>query len=169
AAELLSINQRTGRADKVAAQSLAAKAYLFIASAKENNVPLYVQMDKNVEQMYDSAAHYSREVVYNQSIYGFDDNLLDIYDVEKPKGTEHIFLMSIDRTGIIEGDFSNISKMFIAYIAGGDIYLDNKNGTYNKSHDGFGVFQTEESFYASYPENDLRAELMIVDSVYNQS
>lgn len=169
ASELLNIQQRTGRADKVAAQSLAAKAYLFIASAKENNVPLYSEMERNVEQMYDSAAYYSREVVYNQSVYGFDENLLNIYDVEKPKGSEHIFLMSMDRTGMTEGDYSKISKMFIPYIGGGDIYLDNNNGTLTKSHDGFGVFQTEENFYTSYPEDDLRANLLIVDSVYNEN
>lgn len=169
AIELLGVEQRTGRGDKVAAQSLAAKAYLFIASAKENSVPLYVEMERNVQQMYDSVAYFSREVIFNQSVYGFDDDLLSIYDVEKPKGPEHIFLMSMDRTGTIEGDYSKISKLFIPYIGGGDIYLDNKNGTYTKSHDGFGSFETEESFYASFEENDLRAELLIVDSVYNQN
>ncbi|ADF50711.1 MAG: RagB/SusD family nutrient uptake outer membrane protein [Zunongwangia sp.] len=169
AEELLGIDQRTGRADKVAAQSLAAKAYLFIASAKENNVPLYSEMDRDVKQMYDSVAHFSGKVLYDQSVYRFDDNLLDIFDVEKPKGPEHIFLMSMDRTGMIEGDYSKISKLFIPYIAGGDIYLDDKNGNFTKSHDGFGTFQTKETFYASFPENDLRAELMIIDSVYNQS
>lgn len=169
AIELLGVEQRTGRGDKVAAQSLAAKAYLFIASAKENSVPLYVEMERNVEQMYDSSAHFSREVIYDQSVYGFDDELLSIYDVENPKGPEHIFLMSMDRTGIIEGDYSKISKLFIPYIAGGDIYLDNKNGSFTKSHDGFGVFETTENFYNSFEENDLRAELLIVDSVYNQN
>jgi len=169
AIELLEVEQRTGRGDKVAAQSLAAKAYLFIASAKENNVPLYQGMERDVQQMYDSAAFYSKEVVFNQSVYGFDDNLLSIYDVENPKGPEHIFLMSMDRTGTIEGDYSKISKLFIPYIAGGDIYFDNKNGTATKSHDGFGSFKTEESFYASFEDNDLRAELMIVDSVYNST
>lgn len=169
AADLLELNQRTGRADKAAAQSLAAKAYLFIASAKENNVPLYNQMQRDVQQMYDSVAHFAGEVVYNQGLYGFDQDLLSIYDVEKPLGPEHIFLMSMDRTGLIEGDYSKISKMFIPYIAGGDIYLDDKDGTFTKSHDGFGVFQTTEPFYNSFGTSDQRAELLIVSSVYNQN
>lgn len=169
AAELLDIKQATGRADRVAAQSLAAKVYLYIASAKENNVPLYGDMAADVTQMYDSAAFFSGEVLYNQSVYGFEDDLLTIYDVEKPKGSEHIFLMSMDRSGIIEGDYSKISKMFIPYVAGGDIYLDDNDGTYTKSHDGWSVFQTQQSFYNTFEAGDRRVDLLMVDSVYNSA
>lgn len=167
AIELLQINQVTGRADKVAAQSLAAKAYLFIASAKEHNVPLYTSMRRDISTMYDSAAYYSGLVVNGQSKYGFSNNLLDIYDVEKPKGPEHIFLMSMDRSGTIEGDYSKISKLFIPYIAGGDIYLDNKNGTFTKSHDGWSSFQTKESFYNTFESTDLRAQLLLVSEIFD--
>lgn len=167
AIKLLDIKQVTGRADKVAAQSLAAKAYIFIASAKEHSVPLYKDMRRDVKMMYDSAAYYSGQVVKNQSKYGFSSNLLDIYDVDKPKGPEHIFLMSMDRTGLIEGDYSKISKLFIPYIAGGDIYLDNTNGTFTKSHDGWSVFQTKESFYNSFESTDLRAQVLIVSEVFD--
>ena len=169
ASELLTIQQATGRADKVAAQALAAKVYLHIASAKQHDVPLYGAMSKDVSVMYDSAAWYAGEVVNGQSVYGFDDDLLSIYDVQKPKGREHIFLMSMDRTGVIEGDYSKISKMFIPYIAGGDIYLDDYDGSYTKSHDGWSVFQTNQDFYDSFDTGDKRAEVLIVDSVYNAS
>jgi len=167
AIDLLKINQVTGRADKVAAQSLAAKAYLFIASAKEHNVPLYIDMRRDISMMYDSAAFYSGQVVNDQTKYGFSSNLLDIYDVDKPKGPEHIFLMSMDRTGTIEGDYSKISKLFIPYIAGGAIYLDNQNGTYTVSHDGWSVFQTKESFYDTFEATDLRAQLLLVSEVFD--
>ena len=167
AIDLLKIEQVTGRADKVAAQSLAAKAYLFIASAKEHSVPLYTDMRRDVSMMYDSAAFYSGQVVNDQTKYGFSSNLLDIYDVNKPKGSEHIFLMSMDRTGTIEGDYSKISKLFIPYIAGGAIYLDNLNGTYTVSHDGWSVFQTKESFYNTFESTDLRAQLLLVSEVFD--
>lgn len=169
AAELLSVQQVTGRADRVAAQSLAAKVYLHIATAKEHGVPLYGAMSKDVSTMYDSAAYFAGEVVNNQTVYGFEDDLLGIYDVERPKGREHIFLMSMDRSGVIEGDYSKISKMFIPYVAGGDIYLDDKDGSYTKSHDGWSVFQTNIPFYNTFEEGDLRKDLLIVDSVYNAS
>src|SRR5690349_13942390 len=167
ASELLPIQQVTGRADRVAAQSLAAKVYLYIASAKEHDVPLYGAMTKDVQVMYDSAGYYAGLVLNDQSVYGFEDDLLTIYDVQQPKGSEHIFLMSMDRSGVIEGDYSKISKMFIPYVAGGDIYLDDKDGTYTKSHDGWSVFQTNTAFLDSYEDGDLRADLLIVDSVYN--
>lgn len=169
AVELLEIERGLGRADKVAALSLAAKVYLTIASSKENNVPLYNSMNKDVAAMYDSAAFYAGEVVFNQTEYGFDDNLLSIYDVEKHFGNEHIFLMSMDRSGAIEGEYSKISKLFIPYIAGGDIYLDNGDGTYTKSHDGWSVFQTRADFYNSFDATDLRKTLLFVDKVYNES
>jgi hypothetical protein len=73
----------------------------------------------------------------------------------------------MDRSGVIEGDYSKISKMFIPYVAGGDIYLDDKDGTYTKSHDGWSVFQTNNHFLDSFEDGDLRADLLIVDSVYN--
>src|SRR3712207_9437493 len=73
--------------------------------------------------MYDSAAYFAGEVVEKQTTYGFSDNLLDIYDVDKPAGPEHIFLMSMDRSGVSEGQYSKISKMFIPYVDGATIYL----------------------------------------------
>ncbi len=167
ASEMLPVRQATGRADKVAAQSLAAKAYLYMASAKRHNVPLYDALNQDTQTLYDSAAYFAGEVITGQSVYGFEDDLLAIYDVQKPKGKEHIFLMSMDRSGVIEGDYSKISKMFIPYIAGGDIYLDNKNGTYTKSHDGWSVFQTRTEFLNTFDEGDLRSDLLLVDSLFN--
>jgi hypothetical protein len=41
-------------------------------------------------QMYDSAAYFANEVITKQNTYGFEDNLLSIYDVENPRGKEKI-------------------------------------------------------------------------------
>lgn len=156
-----------GRTDRVAAQSLAAKAYLYIASAKESGVPLYRDMKRSTEAMYDSAAYYSGEVVNNQSTYGFEDNLLDIYDVSKPHGKEHIFMMSMDRSGVSEGQYSKISKMFIPYIDGATIYLkQGETNTFIPSHDGWGEYQTTAVFYKSYDPADKRKTELIVNKVY---
>lgn len=169
AIELLDINRATGRADKVAAQALAAKVYLHIASSKDHNVPQYTSSRREVSAMYDSAAYFANQVITDQNIYGFDDNLLDIYDVDQPTGPEHIFLMSMDRSGIIEGDYSKISKLFIPYIAGSAIYLDNGDGTLTESHDGWSVFQTKESFYETFDEGDKRGNELLVSVVYDES
>lgn len=160
---------KLGRVDKVAAQALAAKAFLFVASAKEHNVPLYKDMKRDITAMYDSAAIYAGKVVNNQSTYGFDSSLLNIYDVEKPRGPEHIFIMSMDRTGTTEGEYSKISKMFIPYIDGATIYLDNHNGTFSASHDGWSVYQTTTPFYASFDAADKRKTNLIVDKIYDKN
>lgn len=169
AAELLPVFSapRTGRTDRVAAQALAAKAYLYVASAKEHGVALYRDMQRPVQQMYDSAAVYAKQVIDEQSTYGFEPNLLDIYDVEKNHGSEHIFLMAMDRSGTTEGQYSKISKMFIPYIDGATIYL--KQGdteSYIPSHDGWGEYQTTSDFYKSYADNDRRKTDLIVSKVY---
>lgn len=106
---LLEVNKVFGRADKVAAQSLMAKAYLTIASSKEHNVHRYTEMRREPRIMYDSAAYWAGKVVRDyKNVYDFDTNLRDIYDVDKPTGPEHIFIMPIDRSGTQEGNYSKL-------------------------------------------------------------
>lgn len=156
-----------GRTDRVAAQSLAAKAYLYVASAKESGVRLYSEMRRQAEEMYDSAAWFAGEVVNNQPTYGFQDDLLDIYDVDNPNGKEHIFTMSMDRSGTSEGQYSKISKMFIPYIDGATIYLrQGDTGMLIPSHDGWGEYRTTPTFYNSFETNDKRKTQLFVNRVY---
>lgn len=159
---------KTGRTDKVAAQALAAKAYLFMASAKEHGVPLYKDMKRDFNQMYDSAAYYAGKVINNQTTYKFDNSLLNIYDVEQNHGPEHIFMMSMDRTGSTEGEYSKISKMFIPYIGGASVYLDNGGGKFIPTHDGWSVYQTTVPFYDSFNPADKRKTQLIVSKVYDK-
>ncbi|MBU2914938.1 RagB/SusD family nutrient uptake outer membrane protein [Reichenbachiella agariperforans] len=169
AIELLEVLPALGRADEVSAQALAAKAYIYMASSKASSVPLYTDLALDAATLYDSAAYFSGQVLNDQATYGFDPDLMHIYDVESPRGPEHIFLMSMDRTGAIEGDYSKISKLFIPYISGGDIYIDNGDGTYDKSHDGWSVFQTKETFYNTYDGADARGQVLLVDAVYDEN
>ncbi|MDR1680321.1 MAG: RagB/SusD family nutrient uptake outer membrane protein [Prevotellaceae bacterium] len=172
AASLLPVypQPRIGRADKVAAQSLLAKAYLYTASAKAHNVPLYGNMTLSAAQMYDSAAYYAGTVITGQNVYGFENNLLDIYDVANPRGREKIFLMSMDRSGASEGEYSKISKMFIPYISGSTIYLKQGDAnTYIPSHDGYAEYRTEIAFYNSFDAADKRKTHLIADKVFSNS
>lgn len=164
-----------GRVDRVGAQALLAKIYLYAASAKQHNVPLYRDMNKDVETMYNEAVKYAgrvlgRDGAYPQSSYGFEEDLLSIYDVENFAGKENIFLMSMDRTGESEGQYSKISKMFIPYIDGATIWLrQGDSDAFIKSHDGWGEYQTEIDFYNEFEEDDLRRKHLIADKVYNES
>lgn len=171
AIELLPIfdTPKIGRADKVAAQALAAKSYLYVASAKEHGVKLYKDMNRDITAMYDSAAYYANEVIEKQQTYGFENSLFDIYDVEKARGREHIFIMAMDRTGLTEGQYSKISKFFIPYVDGGTLYLkQGDTDEYIPTHDGFGEFRTETAFYDRFNPNDRRKTDLIVHSVYDK-
>ena len=163
-----------GRIDRVGAQALLAKIYLYAASAKANNVPLYKEMAKDVNSLYQDAMTYAGRALgldpdYPQNTYGFESDLLKIYDVENFAGKENIFLMSMDRTGEAEGQYSKISKMFLPYIEGATIWIkQGDKDEYIKSHDGWGEYRTEMNFYNEFDGNDLRKKDLIVDKVYNE-
>lgn len=168
AAELLPVYEtpKIGRADRVAAQALAAKAYLYVASAKEHGVKLYRDMHRDATVMYDSAAYFAGEVIENQSVYGFESSLLDIYDVEKARGKEHIFIMAMDRSGSSEGQYSKISKMFIPYIDGATLYLkQGDKDEYIPTHDGWGEYQTTVAFYNTFDAMiSVKQSLLLIKS-----
>ena len=160
----------TGRADRAAAYGMLAKAYLYIASAKDHGVPKYSDMTIDVDDCYAKAVDAAAKVVDNpeQTTYGFDPDLLAIYDVDKPTGPEHLFLMSMDVTGETEGQYSKISKMYIPYISGATIYIkQGDSNVYIPSHDGWSEYQTSISFYNSFESGDLRHDWLIVDKVYD--
>ena len=62
----------TGRTDRIAAYSLAAIAYLYVASAKESGVPQYADMAFDVADYYAKAVEYAGHVVDDpaQTTYG---------------------------------------------------------------------------------------------------
>ena len=160
----------TGRTDRIAACSLAAKAYLYLASAKESGTPRYEDMSFDVDTYYAKAVEYAAQVVDDpaQTTYRFDDDLMAIYDCNKPDGPEHIFIMSMDRTGASEGQYSKISKMYIPYVSGGTIYLkQGDTGVLIPSHDGWSEYQTATSFYDSFEKGDRRHDWLFCSEVYD--
>lgn len=169
AEEKLNINRSVGCADKIAAQSLLAKAYLSIASSKESNVPYYKGMARDVAQMYDSASYWAHKVLYDQTEYRLDPDLLNIYNTRNPDGLEHIFIMSMDKSGIEEGNFSSIDKMFIPYKNGTSLWFKNPDGTFTKSTNmGWGVFTTTNHFANTYANNDLRKTVLMSKRYYTK-
>lgn len=59
----------TGRADRAAAYGMLAKAYLYIASAKEHGVPQYAAMSHDVDEYYAEAVKYAGLVVNNVFVF----------------------------------------------------------------------------------------------------
>lgn len=169
AEKMLEINQKVGRADKIAAQALLSKVYLTIASSKESGVAKYTEMTADVSKMYEEAATWSRKVLYDQSQYALDNSLQHIYNIDAPNGSEHIFIMSGDRTGLNEGNYSKIGMMFHPWVDGVPFYVKNADNTYTYATNGWEVFQTTTPFYNSFGETDKRKTELLVTNVYNSS
>jgi len=168
AVDLLNVNRVVGRADKVAAQALLAKIYLFAASAKESGVPKYDTLTESVDNLYAKAAEYADMVLTGQSEYSHDADLQNIYKVTVPNGAEHIFILSMDRSGTQEGDYSKLSKYFIPWVDGSAVYLKNTDGSFSKTHDGWSVFQSTGTLLSAYDAADKRRTDLIVSEVFDE-
>lgn len=169
AIEYLKVNRVVGRADKVAAQAALAKVYLFAASAKESGVPKYDAITGSVDELYAMAAKYAGDVINQQSEYQLDPDLQNIYNVEAPDGPEHIFILSMDRSGTQEGDYSKLSKYFIPWLDGAAVYLGNNDNTFTGTHDGWSVFQTNQNLISSYETVDKRLNELLVSEIYDEN
>jgi hypothetical protein len=169
---LLGIAKNQGRIDKVGAQALLSKVYLTMASSKMTGAPGYDWVT-DYEATYKLAAKWANEVLTKQSTYYLDPNLSNVYDVDHQfDGPEHIFITSMDRTAKgQEGTFSQLPQMFgigvpVIYISstlnGGGVkkFINSGSGCWS-------VFRVDSAFYRSYPDNDLRKQLM-VSTIYNE-
>jgi hypothetical protein len=155
AEELLTINREVGCADKVAAWSILSKTYLTIASAKESSVPLYRDMNFDVTNCYAEAAKWAKKVVDNpeQTEYYLDPDLLNVYDVTKPDGPEHIFLISHNGDGAsAEGEYSKNPRLFLPGNGGASYYIKNREGGYDITVDGWSICVPTDKL-----QNDMRA------------
>lgn len=161
AVELTDLTKRDGRANKVAAWSLLAKVYLNLASGKSTNSPGY-SFVAEANAMYAKAKEFSGYVINDQTVYGFEDELVDIWDIDQENGPEHIFSASTDRTGQFEGNYSKLPLMFIPYIDGAVFQLE--DGTSVAS--GWNHFNTESALYNSFDGADKRKNELIVSSVW---
>jgi hypothetical protein len=169
AVSLFDVDQRVGRLDKAGAWSILAKVYLTIASSKDNGVLKYADMSKDAGQMYDSAAFFAEKVLYEQSEYSLDPDLLNIYDVENPDGPEHIFILSHDRTGQDEGNYSKTPLMFLPWGDGAPYYLQFPDGTLVYTTNGWEVYRVNNAFVDTYEDGDLRKTALLHDEIYNEA
>ncbi len=156
--------QELGRANIDAAWALLSKVYLNQASGKSTGSPGY-EFVEDAEAKYSKAAEYALKVMNESTVSGFDDDLLHIYDVLDPSSPELIFVISMDRGGQQEGNYSKIPKLLIPYV-GGDVVINDIYGNSVKTVDGWGSLETEIPFYESFSEGDLRKDLLMVSTVY---
>ena len=128
-------------------------------------------MSYSADEMYQLAEEWSRKVVFDYAgTYGFDDNLRNIYDVEKPDGPEHIFIMAIDRSGTHEGMYSKIPLQFLPNNGSAPIYIKYSDGSLQRGNgNGWGVFLIEDSFAEeTYMAADKRRTELIHRDIYDE-
>lgn len=167
---LLTVNKVFGRADKVAAEALLAKAYLTVASGKDYNAPGYRTLSYDPETYYELSAEYARKVI-NDYIedYSFDENLRHIYDVDAPDGPEHIFIMATDRSGTDEGMYTKLPLQFLPNNSSVPLYIKYGDGSLQKANgNGWGVFIAEDKFVDSFLATDKRRTELIHKQFYDQ-
>lgn len=175
AIKLLPVDKRQGRADKVAAQALLSRAYLYLASSKAHGSPGY-EWVSDADAMYAKAAEYAGYVLNGQNAYQLDPDLGNIYDVEhQADGKEHIFITSMNREAsgmegtysqlpqlfcIQTGDYVYISKSLVASPGAETVKVLNDPSTYQ-------VMRVDSDFRDTYEDGDLRKELMVT-TIYNK-
>jgi len=169
AEQLMRTERVVGLADKVAAQALLSKVYLQIASSKQSGVALYVDMNKDVDEMYAEASGWAYKVLYNQTEYSFDPNLLNIFDVTAPDGPEHIFILSKEKSGVNDWNYSLIPKMFMVANSNQPVYIARPDGSYYKTCDGYGALRVNDGFISSFESGDHRRDWLITKEVYQNA
>ncbi|CAL1519036.1 RagB/SusD family nutrient uptake outer membrane protein [Chitinophaga sp. MM2321] len=170
---MLTISKQAGRADKVAAQFLMSKVYLTMASSGMTGAPGYEWVG-DYEQTYTKAAEYADAVVNNQSTYGLDPSLLNVYDVNhQADGMEHIFITSMYRDGKgFEGNFSQLPQMFGIGLPSIFIASSLTGGAgVQKVIDGtscWSYYRVDNDFYNTYSNDDIRKKMMVT-TIYNEN
>jgi starch-binding outer membrane protein, SusD/RagB family len=160
-----------GRTNKVAVEALLSKVFLHLASSKTSGSPNY-DFVSNADDMYAQAKTYSGKVINDQTAFGFTDNLVEIWDIDKYKTapvTEHIFDAAADRSGDREGAFSKITNMFLPADRPMTIPYNpsDPNSPAINIGQGWNHFWTEPAIYNSYKSNDKRKTDLIVSTYTN--
>lgn len=163
----LKINRRVGRFDKVAAWAILSKVYLTIASGKENGAAGYRDINKDAAAMYSEAATWSAKVLNDQSEYSFDESLSNIYDVNSPDGPEHIWQISMDRTGDKPGEFGSNPLMWMPWGPGAAYFVDNAAGNRVETINGWEVYRVNNDFKATFDATDKRGNELIRGEIFN--
>ncbi|GAF01471.1 RagB/SusD family nutrient uptake outer membrane protein [Saccharicrinis fermentans] len=164
----LQIGRKVGRFDKVATWAILAKVYLNIASGMDNGAAGYRDMAKDVNAMYNEAALWSAKVLNDQAEYAFDEELSDIYNVEKPDGPEHIWIISMDRTGDNTEEFGSSQLMWLPWGPGVSYYVTNADGVLEPAQNGWEVYRITDDFRSTFDSGDKRMTALMDDTIYDK-
>lgn len=163
--ELMDVTHRHGRADKVAGWSLLSKVHLTLASAKSSGSPGY-EFVQDATAHYNHAATNAGRVLNEQDVYGLEEDLMRVFDIQFEDGKEHIFSVSTDVSGELEGNYSKLPLMFLPSIDGATFLLSPDREAATRVASGWNHFITEPGLYNSFEPADRRKTDLIVSTVY---
>ena len=178
ASDLMPISRDAGRADKVAAQGLLAKVYITIASSAASGRPEY-NFVTDPTTYYSLASEAASAVVFDQTEYGFEPDLLQIYNVETRadlNGLQHIFFINFDRETAADEVIGSKTGLFFwpaagVLGAGGTgtcgLQLATSDGRFVTN--GFSVYQALPAFFDTYAPTDRRLTELVIDSLFDAS
>ncbi|GHT66441.1 membrane protein [Bacteroidia bacterium] len=154
AENLMDANIRRGRANKVAAQGLLANAYLFLASAKESGLEGY-EFVPDAALYYEKAKVEAAKVIHPETstVFGFDNDYLNIFNVEKETSPELIFytISSLATVGV-----KNLaSTLTTPYCSEQTFMVPAQHGGFS-SYYGWEHMWVEVPFYNTFDDADKR-------------
>ncbi|WP_088323102.1 RagB/SusD family nutrient uptake outer membrane protein [Polaribacter tangerinus] len=161
AIDLMQIERKYGRADKVAAQSLLSKVFLTLASSKECNSPRYNWV-LNSDEMYNQAKEYAGKVIFDQSIYELQTDLWDIFDVNNKMNSENIYFLSTNREKSVgKSGFAAIWMPNPGVSYSTDFHVSHPflTNTYLPTTWGYRVYRISNQFVNTHEPGDLRKNL----------
>ncbi|QVY66156.1 RagB/SusD family nutrient uptake outer membrane protein [Polaribacter sp. Q13] len=167
AESFLSMDRKVGHFDKVASWAILAKVYLNIASGKDNNAAGYRDMVVDANEMYTQSAKWSAKVLNEQAEFSLDTSIGNIYDVEKADGPEHIWLISMDRTGDNTEEFGSFMLMWMPWGPGASYYVKNAKGVMEPTQNGWEVYHIETAFRDSFGSTDKRETDLIGNEIFD--
>ncbi|GJM62459.1 RagB/SusD family nutrient uptake outer membrane protein [Persicobacter diffluens] len=152
-----------GRTNQVAVQALLSKVYLHMASSADTGVPGY-EWAGNAAALYQKAAEYASKVVFEQSVYEFEYDIQESWNVANRFSAKELIMVSAtSRDGQVEGEYSKLPIMFTPYADGAkDLILP--NGMMIRGG-GFEHFFIEDAYFKAFETADKRKSEMIVDTV----
>ncbi|KXX66811.1 hypothetical protein AVL50_30220 [Flammeovirga sp. SJP92] len=152
-------NSIPGRADKWSAAGYLSKMYLYLASAKENNIDRYHNTDINQLGWVESEIYYQKGYTINYAIIGqkaLVEDYVHLFRAETNQNTYSEVLFGVEAT--------NNQDVIVIYVNG---FIP--QGNINTNGGGYGIVRPSVELMDQYHQKDLRLANNVTGTINNQS
>ncbi|MBD0404312.1 RagB/SusD family nutrient uptake outer membrane protein [Flammeovirga sp. EKP202] len=152
-------NAKAGRADKWSAAGYLSKMYLYLASAKENNIDRYHSTEINTLDWVESERYYQKGYEINSAIIGqkqLVENYIHLFRAETNQETYGEVLFGVEAT--------NNQDVIMIYVNG---FIP--QGNINTNGGGYGIVRPSVELINQYHSKDGRFQNNVTGNITNQS